>query len=439
MRRNIGNFYVISTKKKSKQNLYKCGINTGGYKNLIGRYQTYFVIDYPVIYDMFEVTIHHEFEDDFLELVDEHRVTFQNGEKSEWIILPLDEIMELIKRVLSNDKYEVLRDITINSEPLTNDEIVSPVDFNVNEMYEIFEGLDNGYLHYEENKFGVIIDVHDNPWFNGRDVVNYIGHKKQRHAVQNLVDKEDREMLSNIKYIGEKQKVHHNTCYINEYGLYQLIMSSRLDVNINFKHWMLKKVLPYIRKYMYFLQKNKCVFEVKVIERNIKWLENERKRFIDKLCETKTGISKKVHIVDVSTKTDELYHVTSLDTDTLDETKIVYFKTSNYCDLIEACIGTVLNNNKYVHNGKIKQDTYHCSFDNVKSVFDKVIRDVCKIKKVGGSKSSCKKLQTDAYTEYYTNFIKGHVQSNRENIATLNTKIEQFDKFVNSDRKVFAG
>ncbi|WP_392559367.1 BRO family protein [Orbus mooreae] len=70
-----------------------------------------------------------------------------------------------------------------------------------------------------------------------------LGYKNPRDAIKNHVDKEDvvkHDTLTN----GGKQKV----LYVNESGMYALILGSTLDTAKRFKRWVTSEVLPTIRK-----------------------------------------------------------------------------------------------------------------------------------------------------------------------------------------------
>ena len=72
-----------------------------------------------------------------------------------------------------------------------------------------------------------------------------LGYANTRKAVLDHVDKEDREDGVTIRdAIGRDQKA----TFINESGLYSLILSSKLPQAKAFKHWVTAEVLPQIRR-----------------------------------------------------------------------------------------------------------------------------------------------------------------------------------------------
>lgn len=79
--------------------------------------------------------------------------------------------------------------------------------------------------------------------FVGNDVARVLGYSNYRNAIANHVDEEDK-LRTQIEYAGQKREV----TFINESGLYALVLSSKLPKAREFKHWVTSEVLPQIRK-----------------------------------------------------------------------------------------------------------------------------------------------------------------------------------------------
>ena len=96
-------------------------------------------------------------------------------------------------------------------------------------------------------------------YFCGKDVAIILQYSDTDKAIRCHVDEEDRIKLRKLKpaEIAGLQKNLKNTIYINESGLYSLIMSSKKDEAKQFKRWITSVVLPELRKNgKYKLQKN---------------------------------------------------------------------------------------------------------------------------------------------------------------------------------------
>ena len=79
----------------------------------------------------------------------------------------------------------------------------------------------------------------------GEDVATALGYKNPSNALQVHVDSEDKTSYL-IQVSGSNYKA--NTLFVNESGLYALILSSKLEKAKAFKRWVTAEVLPQIRK-----------------------------------------------------------------------------------------------------------------------------------------------------------------------------------------------
>lgn len=82
------------------------------------------------------------------------------------------------------------------------------------------------------------------PLFCAKDVAKALGYKLERKAVKDHIDKDDVLKRNLTDSLGRTQQ----TIFINESGLYSLILSSKLESAKKFKRWVTSEVLPAIRK-----------------------------------------------------------------------------------------------------------------------------------------------------------------------------------------------
>lgn len=100
---------------------------------------------------------------------------------------------------------------------------------------------------FNNEEFGEIRTVTDrveNVWFCGNDVAKALGYERGAKAISDHVDIEDRHAVPIRDSIGRMQ----DTAFINESGLYSLVLSSKLPHAKKFKRWITSEVLPSIRK-----------------------------------------------------------------------------------------------------------------------------------------------------------------------------------------------
>ena len=84
--------------------------------------------------------------------------------------------------------------------------------------------------------------INNEPWFVGKDVVSVLGYLNPQKAIRDHVDDEDR-LGERIVLSGQNRM----TTFINEFGLYALILSSKLPQAKEFKRWVTSEVLGYAK------------------------------------------------------------------------------------------------------------------------------------------------------------------------------------------------
>ena len=101
------------------------------------------------------------------------------------------------------------------------------------------------FKHEQFGEIRTMVDEKGEPWFVGKDVARRLGYINHRKALRDHVDEEDRKDGVTIRdSIGRDQEA----TFINESGLYSLILSSKLPQAKAFKRWVTSEVLPQIRK-----------------------------------------------------------------------------------------------------------------------------------------------------------------------------------------------
>ena len=125
----------------------------------------------------------------------------------------------------------------------------------MNEMMT-FRNLEFGAIRTMSNERGEAM-------FCAKDVCDALGYSKARNAIAQHVDEDDALKQGLIDSMGRKQRA----TFINESGLYALILSSKLDSAKRFKRWVTSEVLPGIRKQGGYLIAKKGESEKEVMKR----------------------------------------------------------------------------------------------------------------------------------------------------------------------------
>ena len=100
---------------------------------------------------------------------------------------------------------------------------------------------------FKNPDFGEIrtIEREGEPWFVGKDVAAALGYAKPLNALATHIDEDDSLKQGFTDNMGRMQE----TIFINESGLYSLVLSSKLPTAKKFKRWVTSEVIPSIRKH----------------------------------------------------------------------------------------------------------------------------------------------------------------------------------------------
>ena len=106
----------------------------------------------------------------------------------------------------------------------------------MNEMM-IFQNQEFGAIRTMSNEQGEAL-------FCAKDVALALGYDQPHKAIVRHIEEDDGMKRTLIDSLGRKQRA----TFINESGLYALILSSKLESAKRFKRWVTSEVLPAIRK-----------------------------------------------------------------------------------------------------------------------------------------------------------------------------------------------
>lgn len=98
---------------------------------------------------------------------------------------------------------------------------------------------------FKNQEFGQVrsLVIADEPWFVGKDVASILKYTNTTKAIRDHVDEEDK-LTERIVLSGQNREA----IFINESGLYSLILSSKMPSAKKFKRWVTSEVLPALRK-----------------------------------------------------------------------------------------------------------------------------------------------------------------------------------------------
>ena len=102
---------------------------------------------------------------------------------------------------------------------------------------------------YEETEL-LVIKHQDDIWFRDKTIAEILGHSNPLKAVRTHVDSEDKKEISKLEpksrdaHFGHPFKnTQRGTIYINESGVFALVLRSKLESTRAFKRWVTSQVL----------------------------------------------------------------------------------------------------------------------------------------------------------------------------------------------------
>lgn len=139
----------------------------------------------------------------------------------------------------SIDEYDI---IPINKKDVTNKT-------NREVAKNMLNMLDN-VIKYGDSEI-MYIKYDDEVWFHGNQLSNMLKYKIAKDAIHHHVDDSDKKKYSafftGVNSTPVNKSIRSSTYFINQLGVYSLIMRSSLPSAIQFKEWLFKEVLPSIK------------------------------------------------------------------------------------------------------------------------------------------------------------------------------------------------
>lgn len=153
----------------------------------------------------------------------------------------------------------------------------------------------NSLVAFNNDAFGNIrvMEIDGKPWFIGKDVAIALGYQDPSSAVSKNVEDKDKTTLL-LEQDGSNYK--SKTTIINESGLYDLILESRLPKAKAFRHWVTDEVLPsLIRTGSYSIHSNETN---DINYRSVNSYTTDELRKLADLKDKEVALREELHIVE---------------------------------------------------------------------------------------------------------------------------------------------
>ncbi len=100
---------------------------------------------------------------------------------------------------------------------------------------------------FQNNDIPIILDKNNNIWFQALPICAILNYSNKHKAIYSHVEPDDIRQYHKIELINKD--FHHKSLFITESGLYCLVLKSKQKEALDFQKWIIRDVLPNIRKY----------------------------------------------------------------------------------------------------------------------------------------------------------------------------------------------
>lgn len=236
------------------------------------------------------------------------------------------------------------------------------------DIYNKTLSFNNNYIQYEMDKYGDI-------WFKFLSLVKILEYKSSKDTLKDKINKENKKQLKDIRKLYSKEQPQ--TIYINEQGLFSLLLKSRMRKAVEFQNWLITDALPKLRKYGKYEVDKKTKEKIHNLNQQIKILKHnlsKNKKYpkgyhvyiIKDDKKYKIGYTKNLN------KRLDVYN-----TGRANKAEYVYYKETKCAKEIETCMKAKLSEYLYKSN----KEFYDCNIKKIISVIKKCLNIEKKCKK----------------------------------------------------------
>jgi prophage antirepressor-like protein len=280
----------------------------------------------------------------------------------------------------------------------------------MNSLIDIF----NNTLIYNNNKINILLDIDNNIWFKFSNISNLLNYKNRKIALKDNVSKENKRRLKEIKMLF-KINEQPDTIYINENGLYNFLINSRMKKAKEFQLWIITEVLPNIRKYGKYEVNKKLKLKLKNLNKKIKLLEKQNEILKKNMTKNKYPKGMYIYILEdnnlykIGYTNDLQKRINNYNIGKANKAEYKYYRKTK-CGLeIEKCMKSILN--KYIY--KSNKEFYDCKLD-------KIINAIAKCLKIEKKCTKCNDIITQTGGQTITEIL----------IEKYKNKYNNYNKFL---------
>ena len=253
----------------------------------------------------------------------------------------------------------------------------------------MYQEIESEYISFENHKIHIVLAKNNVLWFHANCVAKALDYKNFVKVIAKYVSVDDK---CQLRYIESNHKKYHHpfTNYINESGLYTLILRSRMPIAKKFKRWITSDVLPSIRKYGFYEKTKEYENSIIELQEKITYYTKENSLLKKDLKTEKYPNGGLVYVIDYSTKKDEIYKIGMTndmakrkriyDTHTFHKKTVVSYKKHSCPRQLELCLKSML----YEHRYKNKKEFYLCKLSTIKKALNECVKTINCCAQTGG-------------------------------------------------------
>ena len=273
----------------------------------------------------------------------------------------------------------------------------------------------NKILLYNNNEINFIIDINNIIWFKSKSIIKILEYKSIKDTVRDNINKENKIQFKNIKRMNQNKNNSEqpDTVYINESGLYTLLIKSRMKKAVEFQLWLINIALPKLREFGKYEVDKKSKIKLDKLNKKIKLLKMSNNKLRKNMVKNKYSSGYHFYII----KEDSMYkigHTKNLkkrlavyNTGKANNCEYAYYKKTDCAKEIEECMKALLN--KYIY--KSNKEFYNCSLNKILKEVKKCLtieskcskcKDIINAEQYGGGYNIIEELLKTTINEYNT-------------------------------------
>lgn len=248
-------------------------------------------------------------------------------------------------------------------------------------MAEKIIDIYNRFLRYDDKTVYIAFgDKTSEPYFNAKQVCKLLRYEKAKEALQKNVSSGDifflKDIVKNYKQL--YYKVQGHTKFLNEAGLYSIILRGKKKISQEIFNWITNEVLPSIRKHGEYRLDSEYKKQIEYLEEQLKEKQKEIDVMKSNLKNKKYEEGEAVYIMriindDVNLDVDEIIDIKfgrtkdmnkrkkTYDTCTKNKVQILKIIYVNDSKTIEKCVMKKMEDMKV----KDKKEYFECSYNQI--------------------------------------------------------------------------